>query len=59
MVGWHVSIAWQMWIALSYQMGASIVGLIVIEDFYHLTILLGTKRMHLEKGVAVHDTPPC
>jgi hypothetical protein len=49
MVGWSVLTVWQMWIALGYQMGASLVGLIAIEDFYHLTILLGAKRMHLKR----------
>jgi len=29
--------------------GASIVGLIAIEDFYQLTMNLGTRRMHLER----------
>jgi hypothetical protein len=47
MVGWPVLIVWQMWIALGYQTGASLVGLIAIEDFYHLTML-----------EAVHDLPP-
>ena len=32
------------------QMEASGVGLIVIEDFYRPTMVLGTKGMHLEKG---------
>jgi len=50
MVAWPVSIVWQMWIALGYQMGESLVGLIAIEDFSRLTIFLGTRRIHLERG---------
>jgi hypothetical protein len=50
MVAWPVSIVWQTWIALGCQMGESLVGLIAIEDFYHLTIFSGTKRIHLERG---------
>jgi hypothetical protein len=49
MVGWPVLTVWQMWIALGYQMGASLVGLIATEDFYHLTMLLGTKRVHSKR----------
>ena len=53
MAVWPVLIVWLMWIALGYQMVTSIVGLIAIEDFYHLTIPLGAKRMHLERGSCV------
>ena len=50
MVGWHVLIVGQMWTVFGCQMEASGVGLIVIEDFYRPTMVLGTKGMHLEKG---------